>query len=278
MPILHAIVLGLTQGLSEFLPISSSGHLILVPWLFGWHELDRDPSLNKAFDAILHLGTLLAALSYFRKDLMRYVPQGLRAIFKRSEEPTPDGRLAVLLLVSAIPAAIVGAVAEKVIEEHLGQIPLIAIMLIVFGLVLLWADRLGGDRGVYDYRLRDALLTGGAQILALSPGVSRSGSTITMSRYLNFDRDAAARLSFLMSVPVTGGAALYKLAKLLKDGVPDGLGGALIVGVIAAAISGWIAVWGTIRLVRTRSFAPFVIYRVMVGAGVLILCAAQFRT
>jgi hypothetical protein len=151
MPILHAIVLGITQGLSEFLPISSSGHLILVPWLFGWHDFAGSKSLEKSFDAILHLGTFLAAVAYFRHELVVYIRDGLKAAFNRRVRATPDGRLAWLILLSALPAALVGAAGEKAVEDHTGKIPLIAIMLIVFGLVLAWADRLGGRRELHDF-------------------------------------------------------------------------------------------------------------------------------
>jgi undecaprenyl-diphosphatase len=273
MPILHAIVLGITQGLSEFLPISSSGHLILVPWLFGWHDFAGSKSLEKSFDAILHLGTFLAAVAYFRHELVVYIRDGLKAAFNRRVRATPDGRLAWLIVLSALPAALVGAAGEKAVENHTGKIPLIAIMLIVFGLVLAWADRLGGRRELHDFSVRDALIAGGAQILALQPGVSRSGATITATRWLGFNRDSAARISFLMSIPVTGGAAVYKLAKVLNDGISSSFRAALIAGLIAATVSGFFAVWGLLKLVRTHSFTPFVIYRVTAGIVVLILAA-----
>ncbi|MGE0880216.1 MAG: undecaprenyl-diphosphate phosphatase [Acidimicrobiia bacterium] len=272
MPIFHAIILGLTQGLSEFLPISSSGHLVLVPWLFGWNDL-KDASLAKSFDVSLHLGTLIAVIGYFRGLLFTYIRDGMKAVFNRNERATIEGRLAWLFVLSALPAAAVGAVADSWIEDNLGQIPLIAILLIVFGVVLMWADRLLGKRTIDDFNRRDALFAGAVQVLALAPGVSRSGSTITATRWLGFDRDSAARISFLMSVPITGGAVVFKMAKLVKDGIPADLKGAMVAGIITSAISGWIAVWGTIKLVRTRSFAPFVIYRVVAGVVVLVLAA-----
>jgi undecaprenyl-diphosphatase len=274
MPILHAIVLGIVQGLSEFLPISSSGHLVLVPWLFGWNDLE-DPGVSKAFDVALHIGTLAAVIGYFRVDLVRYVRDGLRAVTNPALRRTPDGRLPWLLVVSAVPAAAVGAVFEKAIEERLGTIALISVSLIVFGGVLWWADRLRGRRGLEDFGLRDALVVGGAQVLALNPGTSRSGITISAARVAGFDRDAAARISFLMSLPVTSGAVVFKVGKLVADGIPDGLLAPMLAGIVAAGVSGWVAVWGTIRLVRTRSFAPFVAYRVVVGAVFLVLVAVR---
>lgn len=277
MSILHAIVLGLTQGLSEFLPISSSGHLILVPWALGWHDFRGNVSLEKSFDAILHLGTFLAALAYFWRDIVAFVRDGLHAAFHRDEPITPNGRLAWLIVLASVPAALVGVIGEKAVEDHTGQIPLIAIMLIVFGLVLLWADRLPGARGPFEMTVRDAIVMGMAQVLALQPGVSRSGATITAGRWAGFNRDSAARLSFLMAVPITGGAAVYKLAKVLKDGIPSGYGGALVAGLIAATVSGFIAVWGLLKLVRTRRFTPFVVYRVLAGVTVLILASTVWR-
>jgi undecaprenyl-diphosphatase len=276
MSILHAIVLGLTQGLSEFLPISSSGHLILVPWLLGWNDFD-DPSVKKAFDVALHMGTLFAAVAYFRRDLVRYVRDGIRAALHPRQTPTADGRLAWLLVASSLPAAAAGALLEGFIDDELGRIWLIALSLIVFGVVLLWADRQPGRRPIDGYTVRDALLIGSGQVIALNPGTSRSGATITMARVVGFDRDAAARISFLMAIPVTVGAIVYKVGKLAADGIPTDLRGAMAVGIATSAASGWAAVWGTLRLVRTRSFTPFVVYRVVVGLAVLGLLATSFR-
>jgi undecaprenyl-diphosphatase len=276
MPILHAIVLGLTQGLSEFLPISSSGHLILVPWLFGWHDFDSD-SVQKAFDVALHIGTLVAAIGYFRRDLVRYAIDawsGLRdPIFRR----TPAGRLPWLIVLSAIPGAIAGVVGEKFIDNTLGKPVIIAVSLIVFGVLLAYVDRQRGAREIEGVGVRDSGWIGGAQVLALNPGTSRSGITITAARQLGFSRDSAARFSFLMSVPIIAGAVVYKVGKLLLDGVPPGLGVPMVVGVITSGIAGWVAVWGTLKLVRTRSFLPFVVYRVLLGGVVLVVAAAGWR-
>lgn len=278
IPVTHAIVLGITQGLSEFLPISSSGHLILVPWLFGWKELagTANADLNKTFDVALHVGTILASLLYFRNDLIRFARAAVTSIRARSVTTT-DQRLAWLLLLSALPGAIVGAGLEDVIQEHLGQIWLIAVMLIVFGLVLLVADRLPGTRKEGDYGPREALTMGLAQAAALSPGVSRSGITITAGRFLGFDRNAAARLSFLMSMPITGGAALYKGADLAANGLPPGTAGAFFWGIVASAVTGLAAVWLVLTVVRTRSFLPFVAYRVAAGLAVLAVLASPLR-
>jgi undecaprenyl-diphosphatase len=278
IPVLHAIVLGITQGLSEFLPISSSGHLILVPWLFGWKELTgpENADFNKTFDVALHVGTIAATLLYFRKDLFRFAVAALASIRQRAITTT-DQRMAWLLLLSAVPGAIVGAGLEGFINEHLGQIWLIAVMLIVFGLVLLVADRLPSNLNEGDYGPRQALIMGLAQAAALSPGVSRSGITITAGRFLGFDRNAAARLSFLMSMPITGGAALYKGAELAVDGLPPGTAPAFFWGIVASGVTGLAAVWLVLTVVRTRSFLPFVLYRVVAGLAVLALLASPWR-
>jgi len=276
MPIIHAIVLGLVQGLSEFLPISSSGHLILVPWLFGWDDFDSD-SVQKAFDVALHIGTLAAVCIYFRRDLLIYIRDGWRALRSRGRRATPEGRLAWLLLLATLPAAAVGAVFEKQIDEQLGRIPLIAVSLIVFGLLLGWADRLPGKREIESMDGRDALIIGAAQVLSLNPGTSRSGITITAGRMQTFSREAAARISFLMAIPVTAGAALFKVGKLVKDGIPDGLAVPMMVGILTSGLAGWVAVAGLLRYVRTHSFTPFVIYRVVLGIALLIVAVTGLR-
>ena len=277
VPIIHAIVLGLVQGLAEFLPISSSGHLLLVPWLFGWNDFDNT-SIEKAFDVALHLGTLVAVVGYFRRDLVVYVREGALLVVRREKPTSAEGRLAWLLVLSSIPAAIAGAVGEKYIDDKLGTPVLIACSLIVFGVLLAWADRRAGQRQLAGYTRGDALKVGTAQVLALNPGTSRSGITMTAARLLGFSRDAAARASFLMAIPVTAGAVAFKMLKLARDGIPDGLGAPMIVGIVTSGVSGWLAVWGTLRLIRTRSFMPFVIYRVALGALVLLLIATGVRS
>jgi undecaprenyl-diphosphatase len=275
VPILHAIVLGIVQGLSEFLPISSSGHLLLVPWAFGWHDFLGNADLEKTFDVALHLGTLVGAIAYFRHDIVVLV----RAGFSRTSEPhvAAQRRIAWLLLLSCVPGAITGALLETPIEEHLGQEWLIAAMLIVFGVILYYADRLVGRRDITDFRLRDAVLMGTGQALALSPGVSRSGVTITVGRWVGFTRDNAARISFLMGIPITGGAVVFKVGKLLARGFPEGFAAPFIWGIVASGVSGYIAVWGLLRLVRRHDFTPFVIYRAVIGVAVLAALATGLR-
>jgi undecaprenyl-diphosphatase len=277
--VLHAIILGIVQGLTEYFPISSSGHLALVPWAMGWDDFDGNDSLQKAFDVALHLGTLAGALTYFRRDVARYARAGLGPLFQRGDRQwTQDGKIAWLLLASAVPAAITGALFSSTIEQLDDTIWLIAVLLIVFGLLLGWADRLPGTREVEEWRTKDAGAMGVGQALALVPGVSRSGVTITVARKLGFTRDSAARLAFLMSLPVTAGAVLYKLVDVMGEGgIPSDFRAAFAAGIASSAISGWFAVWGTIKYVRTHSFDVFVIYRVVVGSAVLIALAAGFR-
>jgi undecaprenyl-diphosphatase len=278
VPIIHAIVLGIVQGLSEFLPISSSGHLLLVPWMFGWDDFSGDVSVKKAFDVSLHIGTLIAVVAYFRRDLVVYARDGLSMVFHRRRPSTLEGRLAWLFVLSAVPAAIAGALFSDFIEEELGTPFLIALSLIGFGLLLGWVDKHSkGRRQVKDLQTGDAWRIGAAQVLALNPGTSRSGITITAGRQFGFDRDAAARISFLMAIPVTAGAVVFETAKLAVDGVPEGFWPPMIVGVVTSAVAGWVAVWGTITWVRTHTFAPFVIYRCALGVLVLALLATGVR-
>lgn len=277
MSILHAVILGIVQGLSEFLPISSSGHLLIVPWLFGWNDFANNAAAERAFDTALHLGTLVAVLFYLRSELRLYIHDGLRAVFVPAMRKSVHGRLAWLFVVSSLPAAIVGGIGDAWITNHLGSPWLIAGSLIFFGIILLWADRQSGNRNVESFTARDAVTLGVAQVLALNPGTSRSGITITAARRQGFSRDAAARVSFIMGVPVIAGAVAYKLFKLVLDGIPGGLFVPIVVGIVASGVSGWIAMWGMIRLLRTRSFTPFVVYRIFAGIVIFGLLASNVR-
>jgi undecaprenyl-diphosphatase len=269
MEILHAIVLGIVQGLSEFLPISSSGHLELTRWLFGWDDLSAD--LETSFDVAVHLGTLLGAIAYLRKDIVKYLLAGFAPL--RREPLGTDGRIAWFLVASAVPAGITGVLLKDQIAD-LDSIAMIAVMLIVFGLLLFVADRLPERRSLDEFTLRDALLMGVGQALALQPGVSRSGATLTVSRFVGFERDAAARLVFLMSLPIIAGAGVFSLA---DADIPSDFWPPFLWGMAASAITGWVAVWGTLRLVRSRTFQPFVIYRIVAGVAVLLILATNWR-
>lgn len=270
MPILQAIILGIVQGASEFLPISSSGHLELTRWLFGWDALPEE--LETAFDVSVHLGTLVGAVTYLWRDVVRYSSAGVAPAIGRAPLTT-DGRIFWALIVSAVPVGLTGVLLKDQIDD-LDSIWVIAVMLIVFGLVLALADRLPGRRTSDEFGIREALAMGVGQALALQPGVSRSGTTLSVARWLGFTRDAAARLTFLMSLPVIAGAGVYALTDV---SIPSEFWAPFLWGAVASAVTGWIAVWGTLRLVRTRTFRPFVIYRVAVGLAVLAILATGWR-
>lgn len=270
-------MLGLTQGVTEFAPISSSGHLILIPWLFDWPILS-DADLNKTFDVALHIGTLAGALIYFRRDVARYLSAWIRSIRRRGIEGT-DERLAWALVVGTIPGVIAGAAFEGVIQDQLGQPWLIAVMLATFGVVLYVVDRRAADRRhLDDLGVRDGLWLGVAQALALQPGVSRSGVTITVGRAMGFDRTTAARFSFLLSLPIIAGAGVYKGIDLARDGVPAGMGGAFATGVIASAISGFLVIAFLLSYLRRHDFGVFLWYRLAAAAICLGVIAAGIRS
>jgi undecaprenyl-diphosphatase len=247
-----------------------------VPDLLGWDDLSSDPSLSKTFDVALHMGTLLAAVWYFRRDLAMYVAAAWRSVRARSVAET-DARVGWLLLLTAVPGAVTGALFASEIEEELGDPILIGVMLIVFGTVLLLIDRLAGSRFVSDFRFKDAVIMGVAQALALQPGVSRSGVTMTAGRWLRFDRAAAARLSFLMSIPIIAGAGLYKGAEVASDGFPSDFAAPFFWGFVASAVSGFVAIAWLIRYLQTNTFFPFVVYRWVVGTLVIVVFASGLR-
>jgi undecaprenyl-diphosphatase len=276
MSILEAILLGIVQGLTEFLPISSSGHLIVVPWLQDYRFLLENPEFNKTFDVALHAGTLVAVVWFFRHELARMGGGFTRSLHRRAIE-TVDERLAWTVVIGTIPAVAVGAVGEDWIDENLGEPWMIAVSLIVFGLILAHADRRPQREPLEEVTLRHGVIIGLAQSLALSPGTSRSGVTITAARYLGLTRDAAARISFLLLVPVTAGAVVYKGVEALVEGLPDGVIGPMIAGTIASAIAGYAAIAGLLAIVRRHSYDGFVAYRLIVGALILLLIATDVR-
>ena len=273
----QALVLGIVQGLTELMPISSSGHLILVPWLADWRYLEAHPDFNKTFDVALHLGTLVAVVAYFWSDVVRYVTAGFRSIRRRSVSG-PDERIAWYVFAATIPAAVAGAAGEDVLEEHLGQPWQIAILLAVFGVLLWLADRLPERRAIQDLRFGTAFAIGVSQILALMPGVSRSGITITTGRAAGLDRDSAARFSFLLLIPVVFGAVLYKGVKqVLIESLPPGSTGPFVVGTLAAAGVGLVAIDILLGYVRRHDYSPFVVYRLLAAGIVLAIIATGLR-
>jgi undecaprenyl-diphosphatase len=262
--VFQAIVLGIVQGLAEFLPISSSGHLVLVPWLFGW------PEHGLTFDLALHLGTSVALLAYFAKDWIVLAQAVLGGLTSPKARQTDEWRLAWLIVVGCIPAGIVGVLFEDKIEATVRQPALIASLLIVFGLVLLAADRFGRrDRPLSEITLIDALAIGFAQVLALAPGVSRSGITLTAGLFRGLDRVAAARYSFLLSAPITIAAALFKLRVLLKEPLNASQTVAFLAGIVAAAIVGALAIGLLLRYLQRRPVDIFVWWRLLFGAFIL---------
>jgi undecaprenyl-diphosphatase UppP len=277
LTILQAIILGIVQGLTEFLPISSSGHLLIVPWLFNWHFLLDNPELNKTFDVALHLGTFVAVVIYFWREIGRLLSAWVRSMTRRSLAD-PEARLAWFLVVSTIPAAFLGVAFESFIEERLGKPWIIAIMMIVFALVMYTVDHLARlDRDLEALTWTDAILIGIAQAFALCPGVSRSGITMMTGMALRLDRESAARYSFLLSIPVIGGAAAYKGLQVAQDGLPAGTATPFAVGIAAAALSGFAAIWFLLAYLRRHSFDLFVIYRIAIGIGMLILIISGVR-
>jgi undecaprenyl-diphosphatase len=273
----QALVLGLVQGLTELLPISSSGHLILVPWLGDWTYLEQHDSFNQTFDVALHLGTLIAVVAYFRHDVVALTLAWLGSIRRRAIS-TPDEKVAWLVAVATVPAAVIGAGGESFIADHLGEPWQIAIFLAVFGAVLYLADRRPQRRRISELRLGTALGIGLAQTLALGPGVSRSGVTISAARFLGLDRDSAARFSFLLLIPITLGAVLFKgLTDVVLADLPPGSLGPFAVGMLAAAVSGFAAIGWLLGYVRRHDYTVFVVYRLCVAAAVLLLIATGAR-
>jgi undecaprenyl-diphosphatase len=252
---LHAIVLGAVQGLAEFLPISSSAHLILVPWLFRWN----DPGL--VFDVALHLGTLVALLLYYWRD---WLSMGA-SIFNGDRDRR---RLLTMLIVASIPGALIGVLLEKQAESTFRSPPVIAIALALLGVALWFSDRSAPQtRKIGDVSFRDALLIGFSQAFAIIPGVSRSGSTITAARLLQIERADAANFSFLMATPIIAGAGLFEGRHLLHEGITHDV----VAGFVTAAIFGVIAIVGLIRFVRTRTYEPFAWYRIILAVLVIVV-------
>ena len=266
--------MGIAQGLTEFLPVSSSGHLVVVPFLFGWN----DAFLNSlAFSVMLHLGTLVALLAYFREDWARLIPAGLAALRDRSFRGDADRRLAWLLVASTIPAAVVGVVFNDLIENQFRNVGLVAAMLVVGGVILFVADRVGRrSRAIADITFPVAIGIGAAQALALIPGISRSGISISAGRLAGLDREAAARFAFLMATPITAGAGLFEARKLVTGEASVNISLApMLVGMVAALLSGLAAIHFMLRYLRTRSLDVFVWYRFALAAVVIVVWLAR---
>ena len=258
-----AVTLGIVQGLGEFLPISSSAHLILTPWFLGW----PDPGLT--FDVALHVGTLIAVVAYFWRDL-------LRLVIAAPHPRTPDGRLFWLLMLGAIPGGIAGVLLDDLAEQVLRNPQIIAVTLSVMGLALLAADRLGTtDRDLHDIGLVDALVIGVAQAIAIVPGVSRSGITIAVARARGIERAAAARFSFLLGTPLIAGAAAFKLRHLV--GAPGAFSGPFLAGILTAGVVGALSIAFLLRYLQRAGLGVFVVYRLLLAALIVATIALGLR-
>ena len=273
----QALILGVVQGLTELLPVSSSGHLILVPWAAEWTYLEQNDRFNQTFDVALHLGTLVAVGAYFWSDFVRLVRAWLGSVARR-RIASSDERIAWFVLVATIPAGLAGLVGADFIADHLGEPWQIWILLAGGALLLLWADRSPQTRAMGDLGLRQAVVMGLAQALALAPGVSRSGITITAGRFMKLDRDSAARFSFYLLLPTVLGAVLLKgVQDVLLGELPDGWTGPFIVGTLAALGSGLLAIEWLLGYVRRHTYGVFVVYRLVVAALVLLAIVSGIR-
>jgi len=258
LDILQAGILGLVQGLGEFLPISSSAHLVIVPWLFNW----EDPGLT--FDIALHIGTLIAVAIYFWKDWLQLITKGVTDIRSR------EGRLFWYLVLATIPGAMIGLLLEKKAETSFRNPVLIAIMLIVLGIVLYWVDRKSAKNiETENISLKTSFLIGLSQALAIIPGVSRSGITMTTGLFLGLTREGAARFSFLLSAPIIFGAAIVKVPHIIAN--PAVITTNFIVGMVVSCVTGLASIGFLLRYLQTKTFLPFAWYRFILGAMILTI-------
>jgi undecaprenyl-diphosphatase len=272
--IVQALIMGIVQGLTEFLPISSSGHLILVPYLFGW----TDPFITSlAFSVMLHLGTLVALLVYFRRDWLALVPAGLATIRDRSFQGDPHRKLAWLIAVSTIPALIAGPILNDTLEAEVRSAGIVAITLVIGGAILWLADRWGAkDRTIDRLTFPNAFVIGLAQAIALVPGISRSGISISAALFVGQTRESAARFSFLMATPVIAGAGAYETLKLIRGEIgATAQVGPLAVGMVASLVAGLAAIHFLLRYLRTNTLTLFVVYRLVLAVVVIVFFLAR---
>lgn len=270
--LLKAVVLGTLQGLTEFLPISSSAHLRIFPELFGW----GDP--GAAFTAVVQIGTELAVLLYFRHDIWRILTAWTRSLFQAEYRGHVDARMGWFIIVGSLPIVLLGVALKDVIEEDFRSLWIVGTTLIVLGVVLGLADRLGrNEKPIKALTLRDAVLMGLAQACALVPGVSRSGATISMGRLLGFERAAATRFAFLLAIPAVIGAGLFELQEIPHGANSYGWGPTIVATVVSFVVGYAVIAW-LLRWVTTRTYTPFVVYRVLLGSAVLVLLSAGVLT
>ena len=269
MELMQAAILGLVQGLSEFLPISSSGHLIIVPYLLHWDEFQN----NLLFDIGLHLGTTVALLIFFWKDWWRIGTAFLNQILSTERRllKDKDSKMFLILVIGSLPAAFFGIAFQEFVEKSVRQPLVVGVMLVVFAFILRYASKIGkGTRSLDQTRFRDSLVVGLWQALSLIPGVSRSGSTITGALLLGFDKETAVRFSFLLSTPAIVGVGIIKLKDLVQMGLSD-QAGVFLVGFLVSAVSGYLVIKFLLNYIKTHSFDVFVKYRIIVGAVIIIL-------
>ncbi len=273
----QAAVMGIVQGLTEFLPISSSAHLVVLPWLLGWPE----PGLT--FNVAVHLGTLVAVLVYFWRDILRIAVGWLSSVVRGRVSDTSEARLGWAILVGSVPAGVVGFLANDAIDSffHSGSggrtaIVVIAMLLIALGLLLWVAERVGArSRSLQEIGLRDGVVIGLAQAFALLPGVSRSGSTITAGLFLGLERAGAARFSFLLGIPAIAGAGVLEALQLLERGLPEHERLVFLVGITSAAVTGLLAIAFLLRFLQRYSTVVFVLYRLALGLALLVVALAR---
>ncbi|MBF4163111.1 undecaprenyl-diphosphate phosphatase [Nocardioides acrostichi] len=262
---LKAVVLGTLQGLTEFLPISSSAHLRIYPELFGW----GDP--GAAFTAVIQIGTELAVLLYFRHDIWRIASTWLRSLVQAEYRGHIDARLGWFIIVGSLPIVLLGIALKDVIEQDFRSLWIIGTTLVVLGLVLGLADRVGSTgKTTRSLTFRDAVLMGLAQAAALVPGVSRSGATLSMGRFLGYEREAATRYAFLLAIPAVVGAGLFELKEIPRGENTYGWGPTILATVVSFVVGYAVIAW-LLRWVTTRTYTPFVVYRVLLGGAVLVL-------
>jgi undecaprenyl-diphosphatase len=265
MPLYQAVVLAIVQGLTEFLPVSSTAHLTLFPWFLHWN----DPGLT--FDVALHAGTLLAVLLYFWRTWVEMI-MAVLGIGPRTEQKSENSRLFWYLVIGTIPAAVAGALFEKAADRELRQPMLIAAALIVVALLMWRADHLEHrEQQLGQVTFTDAVLVGLSQALAIIPGVSRSGITMTTGLFRGLDRETAARFSFLLSTPIIAGACLKKALEIRHEGIPPEMHLPFIVGVLVSAVVGYVVIAGLLRFLTRHTFKAFVIYRIALGLVVIAL-------
>jgi undecaprenyl-diphosphatase len=270
--LLHAVVLGTLQGLTEFLPISTSAHLRILPELLGW----GDP--GAAFPAVIQIGTELAVLIYFRKDIWRIGSAWVRSLYRPEYRGQLDARMGWFIIIGSLPIVVLGVILKDVIERDFRNLWITGTTLVVMGIVLGIADRFSSnDRQIKHLSLRDAVLMGVAQACALVPGVSRSGATISMGRFLGYEREAATRYAFLLAIPAVVGAGLFELKEIPHGDNAYGWGPTIVATVVSFVV-GYAAIAWLLRYVSTRSYTPFVIYRVALGSATLLLLATGVLT